>query len=149
MRLLPFVYALAFLGWGFAVWRAAGHGESLIKYFILAGVVVILTSGFPQALMALRDGIKALAADNSAHTSNQFYLLLNARLTNEPSVYNVGSYVLYGIVKLLQGIGLAGVALVDLLQNLSRAGLGRVSARSCSECLRPRSRRAQEFGFCS
>jgi hypothetical protein len=125
--LLPITYALAFLGWGFAVWRASNLGESVVKYFILAAIVVILTAGFPTALMALRDGIRGLAADNSAHTSNQFYLMLNARLTNEPSMFNVGATVLYGIVKFLQGIGLAGVAIVDLLQNLSVLALVAVS----------------------
>ena len=125
--LLPICYALAFLGWGFAVWRAAGHGQSLVKYFILIAIVVILTTGFPEGIMTLRDGIKGLAGDNSAHTSNQFYLMLNARLTNEPSVFNVGATLLYGIVKLLQGIGLAGVAIVDLLQNLSVLALVAIS----------------------
>ena len=117
--LLPICYALAFLGWGFAVWRAAGHGQSLVKYFILIAIVVILTAGFPQGITTLRDGIKGLAADNSAHTSNQFYLLLTAKFENEPSIMNVGSYIGYMIVKFLQGIGLAGVALVGLLQSLS------------------------------
>jgi hypothetical protein len=64
---------------------------------------------------------------HNEHVNNLFYQILNANLENEPPVYKVGNYILYGIVKLLQGIGKFGIIIIELLQTVSLLALSAIS----------------------
>ena len=125
--LLPITYFLCFLGFVECVARSRGDGESILMFFISIACIVILAANYPTGLRLLRDGINSMMDTHNAHVSNIFYQILNANLTNEPSMWDVGNYILYGIIKLLQGIGKVGIIIIELLQTVSLLALVGIS----------------------
>ena len=64
---------------------------------------------------------------HNEHVNNLFYQILNANLSNEPSMWDVGNYILYGIIKLLQGIGRFGIIIIEMIQTVSLLALVAIS----------------------
>src|SRR6267142_1506012 len=121
--LLPITYFLCFLGFVECVARSHGDGERILMFFVGIACIVILASTFPDGLRTLRDGINSMMDSHNEHVNNMFYQILNAKLSNEPSMWDVGNYILYGIIKLLQGIGKFGIIIIELIQNVSMLAL--------------------------
>jgi hypothetical protein len=125
--LLPITYFLCFLGFVECVARSHGDGERILMFFISTACIVIIAANFSEGLRTLRDGINGMMDTHNAHVNNLFYQILNANLTNEPPVYKVATYILYGIIKLLQGIGKFGIIIIELLQSVSMLALVAIS----------------------
>ena len=125
--LLPITYFLCFLGFVECVARSHGDGERILMFFVGIACIVILASTFPDGLRTLRDGINSMMDSHNEHVNNMFYQILNAKLSNEPSMWDVGNYILYGIIKLLQGIGKFGIIIIELIQSVSILALVAIS----------------------
>ena len=125
--LLPITYFLCFLGFVECVARSHGEGERILMFFVGIACIVILAANFPAGLRTLRDAINGMMDSHNAHVNNLFYQILNASLSNEPSMWDVGNYILYGIIKLLQGIGKVGIIIIELLQSVSLLALVAIS----------------------
>ena len=125
--LLPFTYFFCVLGFVECVAHSRGDGERIVMFFITTAIIVILAVNFPAWLTQFQVAIKGMMDANEERTGNMFYQMLNANLTNTPSVWDVGNYILYGIIKVLQGIGKVGLVIVDLLQNVSIVALAGIS----------------------
>jgi hypothetical protein len=125
--LLPITYFLCFLGFVECVWRSHGDGERILMFFISVACIVILAANFPAGLNVLKNSINSMMDTHNQHVNNLFYQILNANLTNEPAVFKVASYILYGIIKLLQGIGKFGIIIIELIQSVSILALVAIS----------------------
>ena len=88
---------------------------------------MILTANYPTAITILRDTINSTMDTNNAHVNNLFYQIVNAKLPDQPWITDIGNYILYGLIKLLQGIGKVGIIIVDLLQQVSLLALVAIS----------------------
>ena len=125
--LLPFTFFLCFLGFVECVAHSRGDGERIVMYFIGVAVIAFLAANFPAGLTILTNSIDGMIDSHQAKTENLFWQILNAHLQETSSIWDVGNYILYGIVKLLQGIGKVGLVIVDLLQNVSILALVGIS----------------------
>jgi hypothetical protein len=125
--LMPITYFICFLGFVECVWRSRGDGERILMFFISIACIVILAAKFSTGIELLKNAINAMMDTHNQHVNNMFYQVLNANLTNEPSMWDVGNYILYGIIKLLQGIGRFGIIVVELIQHVSLLALVAIS----------------------
>jgi hypothetical protein len=125
--LLPITYFLCFLGFVECVARSHGDGEHILMFFISIACIVILAANFPAGITLLKNGINGMMDTHNEHVNNLFYQILNANLSNEPSMWDVGNYILYGIIKLLQGIGKFGIIIIELIQSVSLIALVAIS----------------------
>jgi hypothetical protein len=125
--LLPVTYFMCFLGLVETTAKSRGDGERIVMYFITLACIAILTANYPTAINILRDAIKGTIDTTREHTSNLFYQIVTAKLPEQPWVTDVGNYILYGIIKLLQGIGTVGIIIVSVLQNASLLALVAIS----------------------
>ena len=125
--LLPATYAFCVFGWAEAAWRERGDGRSMVYYFVFVALIVILASGFPAGITYLQTAINGMMDSHNEHVNNLFYQMLNANLGETPSVWDVANYVLYGAVKLLQGVGRFGIIIIELIQSLSLLALVGIS----------------------
>ena len=125
--LLPVTYFMCFLGLVETTAKSRGDGERIVMYFITLACIAILTANYPTAINILRDAIKSTIDTTREHTSNLFYQIVTAKLPEQPWVTDVGNYILYGIIKLLQGIGTVGIIIVSVLQNASLLALVAIS----------------------
>jgi hypothetical protein len=125
--LLPITYLLCFLGFVECVYRSHGDGERILMFFISIACVVILAANFPTGINLLKNGINSMMDTHNEHVNNLFYQILNANLSNEPSMWDVGNYILYGIIKLLQGIGRCGIIIIEMIQTVSLLALVAIS----------------------
>ena len=125
--LLPVTYFMCFLGLVETTAKSRGDGERIVMYFITLACIAILTANYPTAINILRDAIKSTIDTTREHTSNLFYQIVTAKLPEQPWVTDIGNYILYGIIKLLQGIGTVGIIIVSILQNASLFALVAIS----------------------
>jgi hypothetical protein len=125
--LLPVTYFICFLGFVEGVAKSRGDGERIVMSFIVIALIAILTVNYPIAITILRDSINSTMDTNNAHVNNLFYQMVNAKLPDQPWITDIGNYILYGLIKLLQGIGKVGIMIVDVLQNVSLLALIAIS----------------------
>ena len=125
--LLPVTYFICFLGFVEGVAKSRGDGERIVMSFIVIALIAILTVNYPTAITILRDSINSTMDTNNAHVNNLFYQMVNAKLPDQPWITDIGNYILYGLIKLLQGIGKVGIMIVDVLQNVSLLALIAIS----------------------
>ena len=125
--LWPFCYFFCLLGFVECCANSRGDAERILMGIIGLAVIVVLAVNFPVWISQLQVAVKGMMDANAERTGNMFYQMLNANLTNTPSVFDVGNYILYGMVKVLQGIGKVGLMIVDLLQNASIIALTGIS----------------------
>ena len=125
--LLPACYFFCFLGFVECVYHSRGDGERIILFFISVACIVVLASNFPAGITLLQTTINGWMETRNEHQNNMFYQMLNANLGETPSIWDVGNYILYGIVKLLQGIGRFGIIIIELIQSVSILALVGIS----------------------
>jgi hypothetical protein len=125
--LLPVTYFMCFLGFVEGVAKSRGDGERIIMSFLVIALIVIVTVNYPTAINVLRNAINGTMETNNAHVNNLFYQMVTAKLPDQPWVTDIGNYILYGIVKLLQGIGRVGIMLVSIIQAASLFALVAIS----------------------
>lgn len=125
--LLPVTYFMCFLGFVEGVAKSRGDGEKIVMSFLVIALIVIVTVSYPTAINILRDGINRTMDTNNAHVNNLFYQMVTAKLPDQPWVTDIGNYILYGIIKLLQGIGRVGIMLINIIQTASLFALVAIS----------------------
>jgi hypothetical protein len=125
--LLPAVYFFCFLGFVETAYYARGDGERILLYVIGLACIVIIAVSFPAAMTYLQVAINGMMETHNEHVNNLFYQMLNANLGEPPSIWDVGNYILYGIIKLLQGIGRFGIIIIELIQSVSILALVGIS----------------------
>jgi hypothetical protein len=125
--LLPVTYFFCFLGFFECCAYSRGDGERIVMFIVAIACIIILASNFPAGLTYLQTAISGMMQTQNEHINNMFYQMLQANLGEVPSVWDVGNYILYGIVKLLQGIGRFGIIIIELIQSVSILALVGIS----------------------
>lgn len=123
MILMPFAFVLAVIGIGEMAWKAGSDTRAILGTILRVTLVTGLLVAYPTMMHAGKDAFLSIRKDFVQHGENRMLDAFDARVTNPPQAWDVGSHILYGLVSGLQGVGRLAMIILRFFQEFAIAGL--------------------------
>ncbi|MDX2225609.1 MAG: hypothetical protein SFY92_00700 [Verrucomicrobiae bacterium] len=114
---------MAMAGMAYGALQAERTPEKMLKPLIVGLVIVILITGYREAMIATRDAFWELREEVAQKNSASFHSLFRAEFSEKPSAFNIADYLCYCFSACFQAIGSFGVKAIGWLQDFAMAGL--------------------------